>query len=42
MKLIPEWKPAFNEGESVRSKFIMPISIKVTKGNQSKKQKLSI
>lgn len=37
MKLMPEWKPALNAGEPVRSKFFMPISIKVTKENQLKK-----
>ena len=33
MKLMPKWKPATTKGDPVRSKFIMPISIKVTKDN---------
>ena len=37
MKLMPIWKPATTNGDPVRSKFIMPISIRVTKDNLSKK-----
>jgi len=37
MKLMPIWKPATTNGDPVRSKFIMPISIRVTKDNLFKK-----
>ena len=37
MKLMPKWKPATTKGDPVRLKFIMPISIKVTKDNLFKK-----
>lgn len=36
MKLMPNWKPAMTNNEPVRSKFIMPIRMKVTKDNLPK------
>lgn len=38
MKLMPNWKPATSNGEPVRSKFIMPVKIKIYKDNPSNQQ----
>lgn len=37
MKLLPNWKPAMTNGEPIRSRFIMPIKINVSKDDLPKK-----